>query len=79
MPDRLPSSDESFARLHLTGWSVGKVAVHTPEGVRWLVSGVNGENAIETRGKTQAEAWWLALQQAEAVGMAGRRQWPRVR
>jgi hypothetical protein len=31
------------------------------------------ENLIEARGKTQAEAWHRACQQAEAVGMLGRR------
>ncbi len=51
-----PSSDESFVRLHQAGWSVGEVAVHTPAGIVWLVSGTNGENAIEARGETQAEA-----------------------
>ena len=67
-----PSSDESFARLHQAGWSAGEVAVHTPAGIAWLVTGTNGENAIEARGTTQAEAWHKACQQAEAVGMARR-------
>jgi hypothetical protein len=67
-----PSSDESFARLHKAGWSVGDVAVLTPAGKRWLVTGTNGENAIRAEGVTQAEAWWRACQQADAVGMLGR-------
>lgn len=29
------------------------------------------ENMIEARGATQAEAWWRAVEQAEAVGMGG--------
>jgi hypothetical protein len=65
-----PGSDESFARLHCAGWTVGEVAAHGPGGVVWIVTGSNGENRIEARGRSQAEAWHLALQQAEAVGMA---------
>jgi hypothetical protein len=34
-----PSVDESFARLHAAGWSVGETETAT----RWLVSGVNGD------------------------------------
>ena len=66
------SSDESFSRLQRAGWTVGDVAVHGPEDIHWLVTGTNGENRIEARGASQAEAWQRALQQAEAVGMAGR-------
>jgi hypothetical protein len=64
-----PNSDASFARLHRAGWSVGEVVVFGEVGKRWLVSGVNGENVIEAEGDTQAEAWYRACQQAEAVGM----------
>jgi hypothetical protein len=64
-----PSVDESFARLQRSGWSVGDVAVYTAEGPRWLVTGTNGENHIEARGATQAEAWRRACEQAAAVGM----------
>ena len=69
-----PSSDESFARLQRAGWTVGDVTVRTANGLRWVVSGTNGENRIEARGLTQAEAWWQAVKQAEAVGMAGRKK-----
>ncbi len=64
-----PSSDHSFARLHQAGCSVGEVAVHTANGIVWLVTGSNGENVIEARGTTQTEAWARAPQQALAVGM----------
>jgi hypothetical protein len=60
-----PLVDESANRLHRAGWSVGELP--TPAG--WIVSGVNGENVIEARGRTQAEAWWRACEQARAVGM----------
>ncbi len=66
-----PDSDESFTRLQRAGWSVGEVRVLTGAGPRWLVSGANGGNIIEARGATQAEAWYLACQQAESVGMLG--------
>jgi hypothetical protein len=47
---------QSFARLHRAGWSVGDVRLLTAEGPRWYVSVTNGENAIEARAPTQAEA-----------------------
>jgi hypothetical protein len=71
--DSYPSVDESFARLHRAGWSVGDVRILTTEGTCWVVSGHNGENAVSARGRTQAEAWHLACRQAEAAGMLGRR------
>jgi hypothetical protein len=65
-----PSSDESYARLHRSGWSVGEAGFLTAEGrIVWLVSGTNGENVVEARGAAQAEAWWRAVEQAQAVGM----------
>jgi hypothetical protein len=66
-----PTSDESFARLHAAGWSVGDVAALTDTGQVWIVSGTNGENRIEARGASQDEAWHNAVLQAEAGGMAG--------
>ena len=68
--------DESFARLHRAGWSVGDVRVLTVAGPSWLVSGTNGENEVRARGATQAEAWHRACQQAEAAGMLRRRPSP---
>jgi len=65
-----PSTDESFSRLQRAGWTVGDVAVYGPEGIRWLVTGTNGENRIEARGASQEEAWHRTVEQAEAVGMA---------
>jgi hypothetical protein len=64
-------SDDSFARLHAAGWTVGHVAVHSTSGLVWIVSGTNGENRVEGRGGTQNEAWHNAVLQAEAMGMAG--------
>jgi hypothetical protein len=60
-----PSVDESIARLHREGWSIGETG---GAGV-WLVSGTNGENKIHAEGRTQAEAWYRATLQAKAVGM----------
>ncbi len=69
-----PPSDKPFARRHQAGWSVGEVAVLTGAGRKvWVVSGVNGENAIEVRGSGQAEAWQRDCEQAETVGML---RWP---
>ncbi len=69
MSKTYPSSDESFARLQRSRWSVGEVAAFTPRGVVWIVTGQNGENLIEARGATQPEAWHRACEQAQAVGM----------
>ncbi len=66
-----PAPEESFARLHAAGWSVGDASVLTAGGVRWLVTRANGENVIEARAPTQAEAWHRACAQAEAAGMLG--------
>jgi hypothetical protein len=62
-----PHPDDSFARLHAAGWSIGDVGTVA----NWLVTGTNGENVIRAEGQTQAEAWHRACQQAEAVGMLG--------
>jgi hypothetical protein len=69
--EKVAESDDSFARLHAAGWTVGDVAVHGESGLVWLMPGTNGENRIEARGASQDEAWHNAVLQAEAVGMAG--------
>jgi hypothetical protein len=48
------------------------MCVLTPACPAWLVTGANGENLIEARGSTQAEAWERACRQAEALGMLRR-------
>jgi hypothetical protein len=67
-----PSPDECFARLHRAGWSVGETSFFGSCGEVWLVSGSNGENLLRAEGLTQADAWWRACQQAEALGMLRR-------
>jgi hypothetical protein len=61
--------DESCARLHAAGWSVGDVG--TAGG--WFVSGTNGQNGLKAGGRTQAEAWHRAGEQAATVGMLATR------
>jgi hypothetical protein len=58
--------------LHRAGWSVGDVLLLTDDGPVWLVTGANGENSIEARAATQAEAWHRAAAQARSLGMPGR-------
>ena len=58
--------------LHRAGWFVGDVRLLTAAGPAWLVSGTNGENQIQVRGRTQAETWHRACEQDEAAGMLGR-------
>jgi hypothetical protein len=48
-----PSVDESRDRLHRAGWSVGETAVGPDHALLWVVSGTNGENRIEGRGRTR--------------------------
>ena len=62
---RYPGADESFARLHQAGWSIGE----TGSVGLWMVTGTNGENMIRAQGRTRTEAWYRAALQAEAVGM----------
>ena len=64
-----PSVDESFDRLHRAGWSIGETAFGPDHSLVWIVSGSNGENRVKARGQSQAEAWYRAAQQTEAVGM----------
>ena len=70
MPPAVPSSDESFLRLHAAGWSIGDVAyVDRGDGAPvlvWLVTGTKGEDRIRAEGPTRDEAW------REAVGQAAR-------
>jgi hypothetical protein len=66
------SSDESFARLHAAGWSVGDVRVLTGEGPVWLVTGTNGENVLDARSESQTRAWHRAAEQARSLGMLDR-------
>ncbi len=60
-----PSVDDAFARLHQAGWSIDGTG---GEGV-WLVFATNSEYEICAEGRSQAEAWYRATVQAEAVGM----------
>jgi hypothetical protein len=60
--------DESFRRLHAAAWCIGE----TGTAGCWIVSGANGENVIEARGRTQSEAWFRACEQAVVLGMLGR-------
>jgi len=48
---------------------MGDVGPLTTEGPAWPVLGTNGENAVSAQGRTQAEAWHRAGEQAEAAGM----------
>jgi hypothetical protein len=60
-----PSVDESRDRLHRAAWSVGEIATASAR----VVMGTNGENVLEARVASQAEAGWQAWVQAGAVGM----------
>jgi hypothetical protein len=72
LPGDVPTSDESYARRHAADWSIGDAAYLEWGVLVWLVAGSNGENLIRAAGPTRAGAWWAAVGQAQAVGMAGR-------
>jgi hypothetical protein len=63
-----PTPDESRARLHAAGWSVSETGASRD----CVVSGSNRGSRIRATGKTQAEAWHRACQQAEGLGLLGR-------
>jgi hypothetical protein len=63
-----PRAEESLARQHAAGWTVGEVRA----GRSWLVTGTNRENGLRAVGVTSAEAWHRACEQAEAVRMLRR-------
>jgi hypothetical protein len=62
-------ADACCERLTRAGWSAGDALVQTPEGPAWIVTGTNRGKAIHAAGRTQAEAWMRACEQAEAAGM----------
>jgi hypothetical protein len=67
-----PPSDESFARLYASGWSIGETRILTPDGLKRRVLGSNGEYVIDATGETQSETWHWAVEQARSLGMLGR-------
>lgn len=67
-----PPSELSIERLRRAGWSIGDSTQGPPHALLWQIKGRNGENLIETTGKTPAEAWYKACLAAEAVGMLRR-------
>jgi hypothetical protein len=64
----MTTADDCAGCLRGAGWSVGEVA--TAAG--WAVYGSNGENVVSATAPTQAEAWRRAVEQARAVGTAGK-------
>ncbi len=71
MHDQGDDIADALERLHAAGWSIGDTAFFDVErgGIVHVVIGSNGENQIRAEGKTVAEAWRRALDQAGAVGM----------
>jgi hypothetical protein len=57
------------ALLHRAGWTTGERAIATAPGGRYLVDGINGENAIRTEAAASADAWLQAVPQAQALGI----------
>ncbi|MHC5544789.1 hypothetical protein ACYOEI_41680, partial [Singulisphaera rosea] len=64
-----PSVDEAYGRLYRACWLIGDALVDGRDGPYWLVTGRNGKSRIRVKAATKAEAWHLACQEAEALGM----------
>ena len=76
----VPSVSESFDRLHRAGWSmIGDTAIGPDHALVWFVAGTNGENRIEAHGRSQAEVWYRATLQAEAVGVLAKPKGEEIR
>jgi hypothetical protein len=69
-----PRFDESCALLRAAGWRVHEEEVTgPPHAPLWRVTGRNHlEGAIDATGKSRAEAWHRAVEQARSLGMMGR-------
>jgi hypothetical protein len=75
-PSEYPPSEESYARLHRSGWSLGGTTFTGSSGrTVHQVDGRNGENKIRVEGATPAVAWHRAVEAAAACGML--EGWPR--
>jgi hypothetical protein len=57
--------DDYTDGLRQAGGSLGDTAPSTV----WGVVGTDGENIVQAVANTKAAAWWLALEQAAAVGI----------
>src|SRR4051794_19170676 len=75
-PMRTPPVEESLARLHRSGWTLGETPWTGASGrTVYQVDGTNGENKFLVRAPTAREAWHRAVEQAAACGML--QDWPR--
>jgi hypothetical protein len=76
MPAHFPPVEESYARLHRSGWSLGGTTFTSASGgTVHQDDGSNGENRIRVEGASPAEAWHRALEAAATCGML--EGWPR--
>ena len=58
-------SPESLLQiLRASGWNLGEVRSESV----WSVTGSNGENFIQAKGKTSLQAWQRAIEQARNLG-----------
>ena len=66
MPSTSQTVDDSQARLHAAGWSVGDIETLDAEGRKvWHVYAHRDDQRILARAPMRAEAWADALQQAQ--------------
>lgn len=71
-PVAYPTVDESLDPLHRAGRGVDYAAFDPDHALVWLATGDHGENAPMAGGRTSAEAYWRACEQAREVGMLAR-------
>jgi hypothetical protein len=67
--DGYPAAEHSLHRLRRAGWNCVEAGFTGSSGHSvWQVDGRKGDQQIVGRGATPAEAWWRAVEQAEASG-----------
>jgi hypothetical protein len=69
-PSPYPPAEESRAALEAEGWSASATVVPRGGGWAWVVRAAKGLRAIEDRGTTDQEAWYLAARHARDIAAA---------
>jgi hypothetical protein len=65
-----PPAEESRAGIEAEGWSASATIFPKGDGWAWVVRATKGERAIEERGATEPEAWYLAHRHTQDIAAA---------
>jgi hypothetical protein len=61
-------ADAAAGLLRRSGWNVAEAQAGSPEEPFWWVTGSRGDGVLDVTGKTRAEAWHRAVEQARSLG-----------